>query len=106
MSSKLRRFEVLLPTRFNDGRAVPDDWLAEAIDEIIEQFGAGSFHKGAVEGYWQQGDTLYRDSLGLIVADVPNDSKSRKWMKAYKARWKERLEQLEIWMVRYLIDVE
>lgn len=106
MSSKFRRFEVLLPTRFNDGRAVPDDCFADAIDEIIEQFGAASFHKGAVEGYWQQGGTLYRDSLGLIVVDVPNNSKSRKWMKTYKARWKARLEQLEIWMVSYLIDVE
>lgn len=29
-----------------------------------------------------------------------------KWMKAYKARWKRRLEQLEIWMVSYTIDIE
>jgi hypothetical protein len=27
MSSSWRRFEVLLPLRFNDGRALPDEWL-------------------------------------------------------------------------------
>jgi hypothetical protein len=38
--------------------------------------------------------------------NIPDTSKNRKWMKAYKARWKERLDQLEIWMVSYRIDVE
>jgi hypothetical protein len=106
MRSKLRRFEVLLPTEFNDGRVVPDEWLADALDEIIGQFGAVSFRKEAVEGYWRHGSTLYRDELGLILLDIPTDAKSRKWMKAFKARWKVRLEQLEIWMVSYLIDIE
>ena len=27
MSSKWRRFEVLLPLQFNDGRDVPTEWL-------------------------------------------------------------------------------
>jgi hypothetical protein len=29
MSSKWRRFEVLLPLQFNDGRDVPAEWLAD-----------------------------------------------------------------------------
>lgn len=33
-------------------------------------------------------------------------SANRTWMKAFKARWKGRLEQLEIWMVSYRIDIE
>jgi hypothetical protein len=31
---------------------------------------------------------------------------NHKWMKAYKARWKERLDQLEIWMVSYRVDID
>lgn len=34
MSSRWRRFEVLLPLQFNDGRTVPADWLAKAVLEI------------------------------------------------------------------------
>jgi hypothetical protein len=49
MSSKSRRFEVLLPVRFNDGRDVPDELLGEAVNEIVGQFGAVSFHKQAIE---------------------------------------------------------
>jgi nucleoside phosphorylase len=40
MSSKWRRFEVLLPLQFNDGREVPSDWLAEAVLEVVDHFGA------------------------------------------------------------------
>jgi hypothetical protein len=37
---------------------------------------------------------------------VADTAKNWKWMKAFKAKWMERLEQLDIWMVSYLIDVE
>ena len=40
------------------------------------------------------------------IADVPDTVKNRKWMKEFKARWKSRLDQLEIWMVSYRIDIE
>ena len=29
MSKSLRRYEILLPLRFNDGQAVPDDLIAD-----------------------------------------------------------------------------
>jgi len=35
MSSNWRRFEVLLPLQFNDGRDVQPEWLAEAVLEIV-----------------------------------------------------------------------
>ena len=106
MRSTSRRFEVLLPVRFNDGSDVPQKLLAEAVNEIVEQFEAASFFKEGVEGHWRHGATLYRDDLALVVVDVPDTAKNRKWMKAYKARWKARLEQLELWMVSYPIDIE
>jgi hypothetical protein len=40
MSSKWRRFEVLLPLQFNDGREIPAEWLAEAVLEVVDHFGA------------------------------------------------------------------
>jgi hypothetical protein len=42
MSSKWRRFEVLLPLQFNDGRPVPAEWLAETVLEVVDQFGAAT----------------------------------------------------------------
>jgi hypothetical protein len=45
MSSRWRRFEVLLPLQFNDGRDVPAEWLAEAVFEIVDHFGAASYEE-------------------------------------------------------------
>jgi hypothetical protein len=52
MSSKWRRYEVLLPLRFNDGRDVPELWLAEAVLEVVDLFGAASYETQKVEGHW------------------------------------------------------
>ena len=106
MSSSWRRFEVLLPLQFNDGRDVPPEWLAEAVLEIVEHFGAASYETQKLEGHWRQGSVMYRDSLVRLVVDVPDTAPSREWMKEFKVRWKTRLEQLELWMVSHTIDVE
>jgi len=106
MSSSWRRFEVLLPLQFNDGRDVPPEWLAEAVLEIVEHFGAASYETQKLEGHWRQGGVMYRDSLVQLVVDVPDTAPSREWMKGFKVRWKTRLEQLELWMVSHTIDVE
>ena len=106
MSSRWRRFEVLLPLQLNDGQEVPGEWLAEAVLEIVDQFGAASYETQKVEGHWRYGGVLYRDNLIKIVVDVPDSAKNRKWMRQFKEHWKTRLEQLELWMVSYRIDIE
>ena len=106
MNNKLRRFEILLPLQFNDGRDVPSDWLAEAVLEIVENFGAASYETQKVEGHWRHQGVLYRDNLVRIVVDVPDREENREWMRDFKRRWKEKLEQLELWLVSYTIDVD
>ena len=106
MSSKWRRFEVLLPLQFNDGREVPPDWLADAVLEIVDHFGAASYETQKVEGHWRQAGVAYRDNLVKIVVDVPDLAINRLWMKEFKDHWKSRLQQLELWVVSYRIDVE
>ena len=74
--------------------------------EVVDHFGAASYETQKVEGHWRHGGILYRDNLVRIVVDVPDSAKNRQWMREFKARWKEHLEQLELWMVSYRIEVE
>ena len=106
MSSSWRRFEVLLPLRFNDGRDVAPEWLAEAVLEVVDRFGAASYETQKVEGHWRHGGVSYRDDLVRVVVDVPDTAENRDWVREFKERWKTRLEQLELWVVSYPIDVE
>ena len=94
MSSRWRRFEVLLPLRFNDGRDVPGEWIAEAVLEIVDHFGAASYETQRVEGHWRHSGVLYRDDLVRVVVDVPDSARNRQWMRQFKERWKVRLEQI------------
>lgn len=106
MSSKLRRFEILLPQQFNDGRDIPRKLRGQALREIIDRFGAASFEPTSVEGYWRHEGTLYTDSLSKIVVDVEDSDENRQWMRDFKARWKVTLDQLDIWLISYEVDVE
>ena len=106
MSSNWRRFEVLLPLQFNDGREVPPEWLAEAVLEVVDRFGAASYETQRVEGHWRHGGVLYRDNLVRVVVDVPDNEDNRVWMREFKGRWKAKLEQLDLWLVSYSIDIE
>lgn len=106
MNSKLRRFEILLPLQFNDGRDIPAEWLAEAVLEIVGKFDAASYETQKVEGHWRYQGVLYRDNLVKIVVDVSDTTENREWMRDFKKRWKEKLEQLDLWLVSYTIDVD
>lgn len=106
MSNKRRRFEVLFPLRFNDGREVPADWIVDAVLEVVEHFGAVSHETQKIEGHWRQGGVIYRDDLVRIVVDVADTAINRQWMKDFKTRWKAKLEQLELWLVSYRIEID
>jgi len=49
---------------------------------------------------------LIRDNLVKLVVDAPDVVSHRRWMKQYKERWRSQLEQVELWMVSYSVDVE
>lgn len=106
MSSKWRRFEVLLPLQFNDGSDVPAELLAEAVLEVVDHFGAVSYETQKVEGHWRHGGVLIRDNLVKLIVDAPDRVNNKRWMKEYKERWRSRLEQVELWMVSYGVEVE
>jgi hypothetical protein len=106
MKRKWRRYELLLPSRFNDGGAVPKAWLVEAADEIMERFGAASLERQKVEGRWLFHGKVYRDVSARVIVDVPDTLANRQWMKKFKARWKKKLDQPEIWMISYRIKLE
>jgi hypothetical protein len=105
MSSMLRRYEILLPRRFNDGQPVPDDLIAETLLELEEQFGAVSSETQIIHGRWRQGTQTFRDDLVRVFIDVPDTAASREFFAGYKEHLKARFQQLDIWLTTYPIEV-
>jgi hypothetical protein len=85
---------------------IDQEWLAEAVLEVVGEFGAASYETQRVEGHWRHAGVIYRDNLVRIVVDVPDASKNREWMKRFKERWKTRLDQIDLWIVSYRVEIE
>ena len=105
MSSTFRRYEVLLPLRFNDGRPVPDDLIADALLELEGRFGAVSAETQTIRGQWRHEGQSYRDDLVRVFTDVPDLPENRQFFLEFKERAKARFQQLDIWLTSHPIDV-
>ena len=52
MSTTLRRYEILLPSRFNDGQPVPATLIADTLVELKQRFGSVSCETQIIRGQW------------------------------------------------------
>ena len=102
----MRRYEILLPAEYNDGSDVSQDLLERAVKEVVDRFGAASEEPEAVEGHWEHRGRVQQDSLSKLVVDVDDTTENREWMREFKSRWKDELDQLEIWLISFEIEVE
>ena len=70
MSETFRRFEILLPLRFNDGQLVPDELIADTLLELRTQFGAVSSETQTIRGVWQHENQVFRGDLIRVFVDA------------------------------------
>ena len=105
MSRTVRRFEILLPLRLNDGTPVPEGAVADTLIELEERFGAVSCETQTIRGQWRSEGQSYRDDLIRVFVDVPDLPESRQFFVECKERLKTRFQQIDIWMTTYLIEV-
>jgi hypothetical protein len=105
MSASFRRFEILLPLRFNDGKPVPDELVADTLTDLEQRFGAVSSESQVIRGIWHSQGQVFRDESARVFVDVPDLPENRQFFVELKDRLKVRLQQLDIWMTSYLIDV-
>ena len=101
----LRRYEILLPSRFNDGSPIPPELIADTLLELEEKFGAISCETQIIHGLWRQEGVTYRDSLARVFVDVPDSLENRQFFVQFKERLKERFQQQEIWLTTFPIEL-
>ena len=103
MAKHLRRFEVLLPLKYNDGRAVPAELLEETRAELKYQFGGLSSESQVIQGFDQ--GTTGEDKMMRLFADVQDSAENRAFFLQMKHRLKQRFEQEEIWITTFPVEV-
>ena len=105
MSETFRRFEILLPLRFNDGSPVSDELVVDTLLELRQQFGAVSSETQTIRGVWQHQGQVYRDDLIRVFVDARDIPEVREFFAAFKQTLKNRFQQLDIWITAYQIEV-
>jgi hypothetical protein len=103
--SASRRYEILLPLRFNDGQPVPNESIGETLQELRRQFGAVSWETQIVRGQWQHESKVFDDDSMRVVIDVDDIPANREFFRQFKECLKVRFRQIDIWMTTHPIDV-
>src|SRR5882762_8815260 len=65
-----RRYEITLPTRYNDGSPVEPEKYLITRREIAGRFGALTFLPQPILGEWTHQETRYEDTNIRIIVDV------------------------------------
>ena len=103
--SESRRYEILVPLRFNDGSLVPEPLLASTFTELRAQFGAASWETQTLRGAWEHEGKVYHDNLARFFVDVPDRPEHREFFRRFKEVLKARFQQLDIWITSHPLDV-
>jgi hypothetical protein len=105
MDKPFRRYEVLLPLRFNDGTPVSDDLIADVLLELEARFGAVSFESQTIHGQWRHQGLQYRDDLVRVFVDVEDLPDHRQFFVDFKERLMQRFQQLDIWVTTHPLEI-
>ncbi len=102
---KLKRFEILLPLNYNDGRLIEREKFLVTHRELVEKFRATTIDAIQASGSWVYGGTLYQDLLIRVSIDCPDPAEAYDFFRAYKEILKSRFEQVDIWITAHDVDV-
>jgi len=100
-----RRYEILLPTRYNDGLPVEEEQFTRTRRELVAAFGAITWCPDRLQGIWSHGGQIFEDTNVKVLVDVEDTPEARAFFRAFKETLKTRFQQIEIWMVSYLVDI-
>jgi hypothetical protein len=100
-----RRYEILLPLKFNDGSAVPEELIAETVGDLKQHFGALSLETQRIEGLWPRHGEPHPDDLVRVFLDVPDTPENRQFFVEFKAMLKVRFQQDDIWVTTHKLEI-
>ena len=100
-----RRYEILLPIRYNDGALVETERLDLVLEELSERFGGLTFHLEQLRGVWLHQNQRFEESNVRLVVDVEDSPETSDFFVQYQQSLKERFRQIDIWIVSYDIRI-
>ena len=98
-----RRYEIILPTRYNDGTPIPEENHLWAAHQLAQQFGAYTFEPQPIRGVWVHQGVRFEENNLRVFVDVEDTPENAAFFQRFKTALKERFRQIDIWIVSYEI---
>ena len=100
-----RRYEIILPTQYNDGALIEPLKYWQTSQEIVARFGAITWQPEILQGIWQhEGRGYYEQNVRFFV-DVEDTPENNSFFVEFKSVLKQRFRQVDIWVISYQINV-
>ena len=100
-----RRYEILLPIRYNDGTPIEPEKFFETQEELVAAFGALTSSPELLRGVWTFEGRRFEDESLRLVVDVEATPENRAFFPEFKERLKARFRQIDIWIISHEIEV-
>jgi hypothetical protein len=92
----LKRFEILLPLNYNDGRPIEREKFLATHRELVSKFRATTVDVIQASGSWVYRGTFYEDLLIRVTIDCPGSADVYEFFRAHKEVLKSRFAQKDI----------
>src|SRR5437773_9476421 len=100
---RYRRYEMLLPARYEDGRWVSDQAVRQTQDDLLTEFGGKSKHPFPVLWARVQGGPRFEERALCLIVDVEDTAENQQFFIRFKAVLRKRFEQADMYIVSWPI---
>ena len=94
----MKKYEIYLPLKYNDGREIEAEKIKQIREELIAVFGAltVSSQSAPYQGIWKYGGVDFIDDIIKIEIIAGDDRKTASFFRRFKVHLKRLLEQIDI----------
>jgi hypothetical protein len=103
----MRKYEIYLPLKYNDGKPIEPEKIVGVWDELANAFGGITVSplSAPYQGRWKYGGVEYIDEIIKVAVVATNDRAAKRFLKEFKERLKEPLQQIDILITTHGIQV-
>ena len=92
----MKKYEIYLPLKYNDGREIEAEKIKQIREELIAVFGALTVSSQFAQGSWKYGGVNFIDDIIKIEIIAGADRKTERFFRGYKEHLKRLLKQIDI----------
>jgi hypothetical protein len=97
-------YEIYLPTKTSDGKAIADELLKKIRSTLIEKFGGLTDTRVKTDGFWKSGGVTILDEILLWKVLSQGDDAGDDFLKKTKTELEQLLKQEKILIVKRAVE--